>query len=259
MKEKLIKTNKLEKNMKKILLFVLLISLISLKPVQANFLFGLPPVINLTVSLPESKLNVIGLHTIESAGYGFGNDSTPIVYNFQTPYYQSYDKTYFKLGYIPICDVNQTNAYLSLYCGDDYLYTWNITDNCPAANYQWAWVTLDLTNSTQFQTLTSSSVVNCRFYVNDTSVDNRTDVWIRMENLGTKIEIVQKNREIFPELEAVQEAISNLITFINAIVVLGIGIFSGLAPIWIMFAMILFAVFLFIQLRRKAKQLARGK
>ncbi len=256
-----IKNKLLKENMKKPILLVALMLLVSISftPAQAQYVFGLPPVLNLTVTLPESKLNVIVQHIIMSEGYGFGVNSTPAVYNFQIPYGQSYKETVFKLGYIPICDANQTNAYITLHCDSDYIHSWNLTANCPDANYQWAWVKFDVTNRTAFQTETSSTVLNCQFYVNDTTVDNRTDIWVRIENVGTKIEIEERTREIFPELEAVQEAISNLIAFINSIILLGIGLFSGLAPIWIMFAMILFAVFLFIQLRKKAKQLARGK
>lgn len=247
--------------MKKIIIFTLLTALFIVKPVNASWLFFQPPALNLTVTLPESKMNVIGLHTIESDGYGFGVNSTPIVYNYQIPYEQSYDKTYFKLGYIPLCDVNQTNAYVTLFCGDDYIYSWNLTANCPAANYQYTWVEFDLSNSTQFQTLTASSVLNCRFYVNDTSVDNRTDIWVRMENVGTKVEIEEKTREIFPELEAIQEAINNFITLINTVIVLATGLISGFLPIWLTVAWILFGVFMFQRLRAKAKELSkkRGK
>lgn len=225
------KTN--QKVMKKIILALSLIFLIN--PGFA-YLFAENPGFSF-VSLPETSMNVITLHTIESAGYGFGVNSTPTVINLQIPA-QNYDDVWFKIGYVPICPLTPNNTEITLYCENEHIFTRNYTDNClSGVFFDYEWLKFDSSNltTTIFQTLTPTKVVNCQFYVNN-SVDSQVDFWVRIENTGNKIIEETQTVSVIPGLEIFTdgiEAFSSIIVSILGLIVVTLEIF---VPLYAIFA-----------------------
>lgn len=251
---------------------LLLISLLFLVTIPFNYfnaqLFNLinNPALYLPKVHPETTLDIVLLETIESTGYGDINDtnSTPAVLNLLIPYKQNFDKVYFGISYVPICDVNQSlyENYLTLYCGNDneYFGTWNITDDCntllTSTNFpEVRWVDLDLTNSTSevFQSK-KATVYNCQFYVNDSSTINRTDFWIKVWNYGNKVTEIVRNETVITGSAIIEETIGQYIGIWNLILGLALNIFPIVAIIWTLFAVPLFFLFMLRRLVKSLKQ-----
>lgn len=257
-KENYINAGEQERNMKKA---VMLIATFFLMITGVNALFGI-------WETPLSPVNQITLHSINQSQYGTSiteNENVscePI--HFELPYKQTQQKIYLKLGYFPICDVNQTDyeEFITLYCQDTYVGTYNVTDNCDRSGgggeYEYQWLALNV-NATDgfYQSEGLSSVFSCYFCVNITSDIPRADFWIRTENTGTKIEVVTETQEVFPQLEPVVTLINDVLLFVDSVVYLGLAIVDSYSFLWLMFATILFAIFMFIQLKKKAKQMTK--
>lgn len=217
---------------------------------------------------PVATVNHVTFATINQSQYGVSateNENiscAPII--FEMPYKQTYDQVYIKLGYFPLCDINQTDYAedLTLYCQGQYVATYNVTDNCydfgGAGTYEYEWLEINV-NSTTGQSYSEglSSVFSCYYCVNITSDIPTADFWIITENTGTKITVETETREVFPQLEVVVTLINDLLSFADSIIVLGIAIFSGYSFLWIIFATVLFGIFMFLQLKKQAKKLVK--
>ncbi len=201
--KKLINDKLFGNGMRKFSLVLLLLLLVPFNSAFAN-LFIRPIVFQPDLSYPETTMNFITLERIDIDGYGDIDDdnSTPSVFHFQIPLMQNYKDIYFTVGYLPLCDANQSDYVhdITLYCGNnEYINSWNITDNCVnnGGVYEYEWLNLRLENLTEtvFQS-EKSSLYSCMFYVNDTSTINRTDFWIRIENYGNKVVNVVNNQTV---------------------------------------------------------------
>ena len=257
------KNKKTTRTMMKKIIPIIFILLFLITPTQA--IFGL-------FEEPLTATDMITLHTIyENANgqaYGFnGTNSTCSPIHFQTPYKQVYDRTYIRLGYVPICDVNQSDYgdhYVSLFCEGSLVNSWNFTENCADLGvvYQSELIELNLENTTAgvFQTDTLSSLFSCMICVNDTGSDlpNRTDFWIRAENTGNQVTLIVQNETAIEGLEPITETLILAVEVtkkVLEILVISLEIF---AIVWAIFFPVLLLLFWLIRIRMRFKDATRA-
>jgi hypothetical protein len=245
--------------MNKTILF-LLTSLIVLTPSFA--IFGL-------FEKPITTLDMVQLHTIfndlNATGQTYSTTCAPL--HFQVPYKQTHEITYVKVGYLPICDVNQSDYpdhAITLYCESEYVGSWNYTENCERniSHYDSEWIVFDYENSSAvfFQSDVATSVFSCSFCVNDSlSIPNRTDFWIRIENTGTRIRVETHNETIFPQAEVVINAISGFIGLVALVISFGSTLLPLLMVIASMFVLPMFFLFMLTKFRQRVKDTLNKK
>lgn len=215
---------------------------------------------------PVVSTDMIFLDSIEQPNYGFnGTNSTCTSLNLQFPYNQQFEKVYVRVGYVPLCDINQSSydEYLTIFNEGNYVASFNVTDNCVNNNgdFEGEWIEIT-TNNTQggsFQTSTLTQLTSFIYCINDTTTIPRSDFWVRIENTGNHVVVETQTQEVFPELDIVVESISNLVTLVNSLIVLGITIVSGGSFVWTLFAMFLLTLYLFSRLRTSVKKMFRKK
>lgn len=246
--------------MKKILMLTLILTLAS-----SGF------ALYMSFAKPITSMDIIELHTIfndiNATGQSYATTCSPV--HLQVPYKQTHETTYVKLGYVPICDVNQSDYpdhAITLYCESEYVASWNYTENCEDSSYvyDYEWVIFDNENLSavffQSENDIPTTVFSCSFCVNDTGlIPNRTDFWIRIENTGNRIEVTNQTIEIFPQLEIVQTAINNVIILINELIEFGIALLNGWGIVIVIFSSLGLIIFYFIQLKKTGKKLVGKK
>jgi hypothetical protein len=226
------------------------------------------PVSALVIDLfgnPVTTANVITLHQIwkdanyQDYGWNETNDTCAPVH-FQVPYKQNYGTTYIKFGYVPICDVNQSiysHHFLTVFCNGEYVATYNYTDNCVdyggAGIYEFEWLALDWTDENLtaglFQTTELTTVFSCMICVNDTEPSpNRTDFWIRTENVGNMVTTEYHNETVIEGLEDITDGIQTSVEFTLALITLAYNTFNMFAFVWVIVGVPMFVLFMIRQL-----------
>lgn len=212
---------------------------------------------------PVSTVDMVTLHSIwkDDNGQAYGwnqTNSTCSPIHFQIPYQQTYDKTYLKIGYVPLCDINQSDYsdhFITIFCNGDYKASYNYTDNCVdyggAGVYEWEWYELNFENVTagNFQTNSLTTTYSCMFCVNDTvNSPNRTDFWIRVENTGNMIVKEFHNETIIEGMETITGGLLTSVDFTIAIIELGYNVFNLFAFVWVILGIPMFILFMIRQL-----------
>jgi hypothetical protein len=219
---------------------------------------------------PLTSVDMITLTTLyenaNNQAYGWGevNNSTCAPIHFQVPYKQTHETTYIRLGYFPLCltpaeQSQYPDHYMTLFCENEYVQTWNITENCVdnGGVYDAEWVSLSTENATAglFQSDKLTTLFSCMFCVNYTGNDlpNRTDFWIRAENTGNQVTVEYHNETIFPDLEIVTNAISGFVGVIASIISYGGTLLNFILIIASPFILLMFFIFMLIRFRDRIK------
>lgn len=215
---------------------------------------------------PVTEANIEYVETIDQSGYGFeGANVTCSAFNFDIPSRQASNPTYISIGYTPLCDVNYTDyeQYITLFCRGEYLWTSNYTEQCglPAEESVFGddlYVQINHANFSSFTT-GSGKLVSCQMCVNSSSTAPRTDFFVNINNVGTRVDSKIETIQELSGLDTIKNAIIGFIEFVATLVALITAFFSATSVIWVGFAVIMFTIFLFIRFRKAVYKMLEGK
>jgi hypothetical protein len=198
---------------------------------------------------PTTEASIIQLHSIfnDTAGQTYLTTCSPL--HIQIPYKQNFAETFLRIGYLPLCDVNQSDYVheIDLYCNNNLMASWNVTDNClNNVGYEYIEGRFDFANVTSiaFQDKYPSTLLSCNFCVNESSTLNRTDFWVRVENIGLRSVFAFYNETVITGSEVIENTFGKAVEFTYLVLSFAMSTAPIIFIVWGLFAIPLFFLFM---------------